>query len=186
MYLFGYLDFFLQPFILQLGSYTLGRGMKLLGSHPCRRCSVCPLIGSKKEFVNPSDGERIVLQDYVNCRSRNVIYALMCDCPKMYVGQTPQELRKRIQQHLSNITLAKRDRRLDKRLTPVALHFLQAYGGHPDGIRIFGLSCIKTNIRGGDLTGKLLRTETRWIHCLKSVAPLGLNEEMLFTGFYKK
>ncbi|XP_073429765.1 uncharacterized protein [Dendrobates tinctorius] len=33
-----------------------------------------------------------------------------CKCPKMYVGQTTQELRKRIQQHLSNINTARTDR----------------------------------------------------------------------------
>lgn len=90
-----------------------------------------------------------------------------------------------IQQHLSNNTLAKRDRSLDKRLTPVALHFLQVHGGYPKGIKIFGLSYIRTNIQGGDVTGKLLRAETQWIHRLKSVAPQSLNEDMLFTGFYK-
>ncbi|XP_073407501.1 uncharacterized protein [Dendrobates tinctorius] len=47
---------------------------------------------------------------YFNCRSRNMVYALVCGCKKFYVGQTTQELRRRTQQHLSNIMTARADR----------------------------------------------------------------------------
>ncbi|KAM4038357.1 LOW QUALITY PROTEIN: uncharacterized protein ACNLHF_016667 [Anomaloglossus baeobatrachus] len=57
------------------------------------------------EFVHPVTQKAYPLRDYINCQSKNVVYALVCPCPLIYVGQTTQELRKRIQQHLSNISL---------------------------------------------------------------------------------
>lgn len=69
------------------------------------------------------------------------------------------------------INLANRD----QRITPVASYFLQVHGGRPEGVKVIGLAHLRSNIRGGDLTGCLLRTETRWIHLLNSVVPIGVN-----------
>lgn len=139
-----------------------------------------------REFTNPSDKKRVTLRDYVNCCTWHVLYVILCSYPKVYVGQTSQELRRRIQQHLSSITLANREQRLGKTFTPLTLHFLQVHGGRLDDVKVIGLTRLRSNIWGGDIAGRLLRTETRWIHPLNSVAPFGLNEEMLFMGFYKK
>ncbi|CAJ0959959.1 unnamed protein product, partial [Ranitomeya imitator] len=53
--------------------------------------------------------ETIKTKIYSNCRSRNVTYLLICPCPGIYVGQTSQEVRRSIQQHISNIGKAKGD-----------------------------------------------------------------------------
>ncbi|XP_069616227.1 uncharacterized protein [Ranitomeya imitator] len=53
---------------------------------------------------------KVVIKAFFNCKSRNLVYALVCPCPKIYVGQTTQELRRRIQQHFSNITTASKDK----------------------------------------------------------------------------
>lgn len=165
---------------------SLNRGEKQTGTYPCGDCSVCQFMLSKRSFENPENNREIYLKDFVNCRTRNVVYGLMCNCPKMYVGQTSQELRKRTQQHLSNISLAERDHRQGKTLTSVASHFLQEHRGKTDGIKIVGLAKAFNNIRGGDMTNKLLQMESRWIYLLNSKTPGGLNEDLLFTGFYKK
>lgn len=106
---------------------SLGRGVRLIGTYPCGNCSICHTLIAKNSFTNPSDSREIALKEYINCRTRNVIYGLRCGCPKLYVGQTSQELRKRVQQHVSTITLAQRDLDLGKKLTPVATHFLQKH-----------------------------------------------------------
>ncbi|XP_073427192.1 uncharacterized protein [Dendrobates tinctorius] len=85
---------------------------------------------------------------YFNCRSRNMVYALVCGCKKFYVGQTTQELRRRTQQHLSNIMTARADRGKGKPLTSVATHFLDNHGGSPDSLRVLGLEGVRVNIRG--------------------------------------
>ncbi|XP_077110824.1 uncharacterized protein LOC143766764 [Ranitomeya variabilis] len=123
---------------------------------------------------------------YFNCRSRNLIYALVCPCPKVYVGQTTQELRRRIQQHFSNISTAQRDKSKGKTLTSVAAHYLVEHNSQWVGTKILGLEAVNTNMRGGNVTLELLKRESKWIFDLNCVIPLGINEDLLFTGFYKQ
>ncbi|XP_071985274.1 uncharacterized protein [Engystomops pustulosus] len=88
---------------------SLARGQRLKGSFPCGDCSVCPRILKTSTFVHPNNQSSYRLYDYINCRTKEVVYVLTCSCPMIYVGQTGQELRKRIQQHLSSITTAAND-----------------------------------------------------------------------------
>lgn len=157
-----------------------------VGTYPCGRCNICEFMLSDKTFIHPETQEVQSLKHFINCRTSNVIYGIICPCQKIYVGQTSQELRKRIQQHFSNISLARRDRQQNKTLTTVASHYLMHHGGKYNNSKIVGLDWIRATIRGGDLTPALLRSESRWIYQLNSVAPKGLNEDVLFTGFYKK
>lgn len=95
----------------------LGRGTQLVGTHPSGGCSICPFMIPTTTFVNPSTGDRI--HNYINCKDKMVKYG---PCPKLYIGQTSQQLRKRIQKHVSSINLASRDAGLVKKLTSVAEH----------------------------------------------------------------
>ncbi|XP_069601617.1 uncharacterized protein [Ranitomeya imitator] len=130
--------------------------------------------------------KKIQPREFFTCRSRNLVYAIFCDCPKIYVGQTTQEIRRRMQQHLSNISTAQRDRDKSKTLTSVAAHFLDKHRGKTSSFKVMGLESIRMNIRGGDIHNHLLRCETKWIYELQSLSPKGLNEEFLFTGYYKQ
>lgn len=165
----------------------IGCGNKLKGSYPCGRCNVCQFVTSTVDFENPSLGglPRVKLKHYINCQTRNVIYALTCPCSRVYVGQTTQKLKQRIQQHLSNISLAARDRTKGKTLTSVASHFLDHHDGKYDRLQVVGLDKVLINIRGRNVGALLLRRESRWIFELNTLHPTGLNEELLFTGFYK-
>ncbi|KAM4026021.1 uncharacterized protein ACNLHF_003977 isoform 2-T2 [Anomaloglossus baeobatrachus] len=53
--------------------------------------------------------QRITSGAYYNCRTRNAVYVLICSCPKLYVGETTQEIRRRVQQHFSSINTAGAD-----------------------------------------------------------------------------
>lgn len=134
--------------------HRIGTGQRLKGTHQCGRCSICPFIKTVREVFNPTTKKGFGLYEYMNCRSKGLVYALRCPCRKIYVGQTSQELRRRVQHHISNINLAKRDMERGKTLTSVAKHFLQK--------------------------------ESRWIFRLGSCTPNGMNEELLFTGFYRR
>ncbi|XP_069584215.1 uncharacterized protein [Ranitomeya imitator] len=88
----------------------LNRGIVLKGSFPCGECNVCPFMTPTRDiFTHPTNSSRHALKAYINCRSRNVIYVLICPCNMIYVGQTSQELRKRFQKHVSTIRLAATD-----------------------------------------------------------------------------
>ncbi|XP_077155597.1 uncharacterized protein LOC143818042 [Ranitomeya variabilis] len=63
----------------------------------------------REEALKP----RVSPRSFFNCRTQNVVYALVCGCNKVYVGQTTQQLRRRIQQHISNISMARTDRDKD-------------------------------------------------------------------------
>ncbi|XP_075688301.1 uncharacterized protein LOC142681493 [Rhinoderma darwinii] len=108
----------------------LGRGTKLIGSYACGDCNICQFVESSDTFTDPVDKKQYPLKSYINCRTKNIIYAITCSCPKVYIGQTSQELRKRIQHHLSTIRLAERDIKQNKILTSVASHFLQVHKDH--------------------------------------------------------
>ncbi|XP_071972647.1 uncharacterized protein [Engystomops pustulosus] len=163
----------------------LGRGSKLNGSYPCGSCSVCPLLPASREFMHPTSAKKFPLRNYINCRSRNVVYALICLCRKIYVGQTTQELRKRTQQHLSSITNAGTHFSQGKTLSTVAAHFRNFHASKTRGLSVVGLDEVTTNIRGGDTIPELLRREARWIYYVGTRAPDGINKDLLFTGFYK-
>lgn len=76
---------------------------------------------------NPEMAQCIVLHNYVNCRMKKVIFGLICTCPRLYIGETTQELRKRVTKHISTINLAGRDKRAGRKLTSIAEHFLQMH-----------------------------------------------------------
>ncbi|XP_069605723.1 uncharacterized protein [Ranitomeya imitator] len=93
-------------------THKLNRGIVLKGSFPCGNCTVCTYMHPTRDsFINPTDQTPHRLKSYINCKTSNVIYAIICTCPRVYVGQTTQELRRRIQGHFSTINTAVADRR---------------------------------------------------------------------------
>ncbi|XP_069606136.1 uncharacterized protein [Ranitomeya imitator] len=138
------------------------------------------------QFGNRGYTKKITTRSYFNCKSRNLIYALICPCPKVYVGQTTQELKRRIQQNFSTIVTVKKDKEKGKTLSSVKAHFLAVHNSQSSGTKILGLESVQSDIRVGDISLELLRRESKWIYNLKSLTPSGLNEDLLFTGFYKQ
>lgn len=90
---------------------------------------------------------------------------------RIFVGQLSQELWKRIQKHLSTISLAEQNLRQGKKRTPVANRYLKAHKGITRGTQVSGLEKITLGICGGNLTRTLLQAESRWIYRLGSLAP---------------
>ncbi|XP_069609775.1 uncharacterized protein [Ranitomeya imitator] len=156
------------------------------GSFPCGSCSICPRMIAGEGVRVHNLPTRVQSRTYFNCRTRNLIYALICSCEKIYVGQTTQELRRRTQQHLSSIATARTDRSRGKIITSVAKHFLEVHAGSGASLRVMGLEKVNTSIRGRDPVEDLLCREARWIYELDCLVPQGLNEELLYSGFYKR
>ncbi|XP_053886742.1 uncharacterized protein LOC128838514 [Malaclemys terrapin pileata] len=76
------------------------------GTYPCNkaRCQLCPHIYSSDIIIGPNHISHTIRGSFI-CTSTNVIYAIMCQqCSSaMYIGQTGQSLRKRINGHKSDI-----------------------------------------------------------------------------------
>ncbi|XP_056413371.1 uncharacterized protein LOC130356211 isoform X2 [Hyla sarda] len=67
-----------------------GTGTRYVGSFPCGNCNICQYMTPTRTFLNPLDGREYKLKKYVNCKSTQVIYAIICPCRKVYIG-TPTE-----------------------------------------------------------------------------------------------
>uniref|UniRef100_K7G6Y6 Reverse transcriptase domain-containing protein n=1 Tax=Pelodiscus sinensis TaxID=13735 RepID=K7G6Y6_PELSI len=91
------------------------------GTFPCNkpRCQLCPHIHSADTIIGPNQVSYKIKNTY-SCASRNIIYAIMCrKCPSaMYIGQTSQTLRQRINAHKTDI-------RQDHKEKTVSCHFNQ-------------------------------------------------------------
>lgn len=74
---------------------------RIVGTYAYGHCNICQWMIGKEVFGYPQNGKVFKLRNFINCRTRNVVYALICPCNKIYVGQTTQEIRKRVQRHFS-------------------------------------------------------------------------------------
>ncbi|CAM4618796.1 unnamed protein product [Lepidochelys olivacea] len=76
------------------------------GTYPCNkaRCQLCPHIYSGDTIPGPNHISHTIRGSFT-CTSANVIYAIMCQQgpSAMYIGQTGQSLRKRINGHKSDV-----------------------------------------------------------------------------------
>ena len=139
------------------------------GNRRCGSCAQCHFTEKCSFFYHPSTGKQIKIRGKITCTTTHVIYMLKCPCGKAYVGKTSRALKTRIAEHRSTI------RNGDEK-SPVALHFKQAHH-NVSSLRYLGIEKVQRPRRGGDIDNLLLRRELWWIHYLKTMAPIGLNEE---------
>ena len=89
-----------------------------MGTQPWQqpRCKLCPHINTNGRLTGPN-GYTHHITDSFSCTSTNIIYAITCTlCPKaVYVGETMQTLRKRINGHRNDY--------VHNRNKPVAEHY---------------------------------------------------------------
>lgn len=57
---------------------------------PCGGCSFCSMMPKRKLFINPVDNRTYDIRQFINCKSKGVVYGAICSCPKIYVGKTTQ------------------------------------------------------------------------------------------------
>jgi GIY-YIG catalytic domain len=68
-------------------------------------CLTCPVIIEGCSFTNEIN--TIKINANLDCNSKGVVYILICKCNKIYIGETMNEFRLRINQHHSNARLCK-------------------------------------------------------------------------------
>lgn len=117
--------------------------------------------------VTPTAGVKHPIKHFLTCSSDHVIYVLQCPCKYLYVGETTMQCRTRINKHKSTI----RTRRGD---LPVAKHFMDL-GHELKELKFWIVDHILKSRRGGDRQIQMKRRELKWIFCLNTLAPNGLN-----------
>ena len=100
-----------------------------------------------------------------------MIYTLQCKkCGMQYVGQTMLRVKDRFVHHFYDISVSNHQK-------SVGHHFVgQGHSGMED-VEIFVLEFVKKPPRSEAAAIIRDRVEQRWIHLLRSVAPLGLNTD---------
>lgn len=69
------------------------------GSFPCHNCINCPLMYKGVSFKHPHTGEEFRLKHYMTCTTDWVVYVMWCPCKFLYVVQTKNEFKTRLNQH---------------------------------------------------------------------------------------
>ena len=131
-------------------------------SEPCgKKCAICPYLKDTETFTS-FDGHEYRVKNYINCKSVNVVYALLCSkCDSfVYVGETGDSL---YQRQLLNLSLIRR--KVDD---PVANHF-NAPGHCLSHFSIIGIE----KLYGSPQYRKNI--EQLWIHKLRTFRPHGIN-----------
>uniref|UniRef100_A0A1B8Y3M1 GIY-YIG domain-containing protein n=1 Tax=Xenopus tropicalis TaxID=8364 RepID=A0A1B8Y3M1_XENTR len=149
-----------------------------IGSYKCHHCEACQYMKPMKNFKHLISARNYEIKQFINCRTSGVIYAAVCKCPKMYIGKTFRELRKRILEHVGTI--------VHKKDTPLARHMRDFHSSNPLEIYFFGIEKVKLSERKGNIDNILLKKECQWIFRLKTRSPMGLNEGFTFTPFIAK
>ena len=130
-------------------------------------CTHCPRINKTGRLVSNSTGRKYKSFTRISCCSSDFIYCISCKiCGKQYVGQTKNQLRIRLNNHISTIKNGKD--------TPLARHMNrnhQIFEKPPLSITIIQL------IRSLGLNEKSLRDKWKniWIGRLHTICPHGLN-----------
>ena len=133
------------------------------GFFPCTDgCSVCPFSIFTRQVYNTFTNVSFIIVHRLFCHSVNIIYLIRCkQCSKSYVGQTSRSLRRRMEQHLADITA--------RRPTPLAEHFNGSCTASD-----FSFTALEhcPNLE------KRLKKENVWMGRLQSLKPDGLNTQL--------
>lgn len=112
------------------------------GSFPCLSCVNCNYMNKGENFIHHLTGTSFRINHFLTCNSSYVIYALICPCKLVYIGETKNDIKTRINQHRYSI----RKKRLD---LPVPKHFSE-HNHHEKDLKFMVIDHIPLNRRGGD------------------------------------
>lgn len=76
---------------------------KHLGTFTCGGCPLCQYMNTKSNTLLPN-GQTYKPQHYANCKTMGVVYLLMCQCNRFYMGKTKLEFHKRAYRHVTSLT----------------------------------------------------------------------------------
>ena len=141
------------------------------GNYPCGHCAQCNNTNKAKVFNHPLTGKPFPIKNVITCASTHVIYMLRCPCGLAYIGKTTRKLKTRISEHKSSIRRNDRD-------YPVAVHF-NDMKHDISTLRFVGMEWVPPPPRGGNHDLLLKRREAHWIFTCDTLAPKGLNDELL-------
>ena len=131
------------------------------------KCTHCPRLNKSGRIISNSTKRKYLIPKKVTCRSNNLIYCIECrDCGIQYVGQTKNELRVHINNHMNTIR--------NNQDTPVARHCAKHEMQIKPRLIVSILQLIRSSDRPDD-SSERNKWENIWIGRLNTVSPNGLN-----------
>ena len=130
-------------------------------------CAHCRRLDHSGRIISHSTNRKYKCIKKGTCRSSNLIYCIECNlCQKQYVGQTKNQLRVRMNNHLSTIR--------NSGDTPVARHFECHNMTSNPQLTVYILQLIRGN---DEFLEQQLRNdwENIWIARLYTLVPKGMN-----------
>ena len=129
------------------------------------KCKICPLFVKKGKIKSKSTSRKYQCLKGICCKSSNLIYCIECQiCGMQYVGQTKNQIRYRLYNHISTIK--------NMSDTPVARHFNKHNEKIQPSLKVYILQLMRS---GPDDDTSRLKWENIWIARLHSVSPGGMN-----------
>ncbi|XP_078524701.1 uncharacterized protein LOC144797794 [Lissotriton helveticus] len=148
----------------QVENQTTLSGTKAVGNHKCGNCCICDLCMVTKKVEHNGVSHEITTLN--NCRTKNVIYMILCPCDQAYIGETGREMRLRVGEHKSAIKNSKEN-------APLVNHWIEQ--GHSEkDLRWVILERIKEQTRQGNSTIRRKQQE-QWYMVKFNTIRRGLN-----------
>lgn len=119
------------------------------GLFPCLNCISCGYMLKGEKCKHTKTGRIYKINFYLTCNSNHIIYLLWCPCQQLYVGETRNDIKTRLNQHCYSI----RKKRMD---LPVSKHFVEANHSEQD-LKFMIIDHIPVQRTGGDRILKLKR-----------------------------
>lgn len=134
-------------------------------------CKTCAFVNHGQKQFN-TKGKTYICNEFYNCGSDFVIYALICPCQLLYIGRTIRPLRQRFGEHRRKIEGGR-----DKHSVP--RHFLKCHNKSTLGLKVWVIEQIPNTFSVAERFHRLCeRGETYWIYSLDTLKPGGINEEL--------
>lgn len=111
------------------------------GSFPCLSCVNCNYMQKGENFIHPMTGISFRINHFYTCNSTYVVYALICPCKIIYIGETKYDIKTRITQHRYSIRKKRHDLQVPK-------HYCE-YNHQERDLKFMMLDQIPTRRRGG-------------------------------------
>ena len=147
--------------------------------HP--RCLTCPSLNPSNSFTSSISGRayKVLGTQALTCNTKSIVYLITCKkCGIQYVGETGQQLKRRMSNH--------RNRIKSLQPQPIYKHF------NSDGHSLGDLTIQPIEevvFEPGDemsLHSKRLSRENFWMRELKTIQPYGLNDNVCSVGNISK
>ncbi|XP_078527507.1 uncharacterized protein LOC144799808 [Lissotriton helveticus] len=134
------------------------------GTFPCQGCVNCSNIIKGNPITTKNT--KVHIKNFINCRTKNLIYLIQCPCKLCYVGETSREIRVRLNEHRSAI----RNKKKGAHLTD---HW-QLANHTVEDLKWCGLETVTLNSKGGNTNAKRKKREQFFMSRFNSVR-CGLN-----------